>query len=49
MGEVMIAKLTALLSDENGFTAIEYGLIAAIALIAVGQLAAAKLGVYLFD
>jgi Flp pilus assembly pilin Flp len=44
MGEVMIAKLTALWNDENGFTAIEYGLIAAIALIAVGQLAAANLG-----
>jgi Flp pilus assembly pilin Flp len=36
----MIAKLTALLGDEKGFTAIEYGLIAACFLIAVSQLAA---------
>ena len=40
MGIVMISKLITVLRDENGFTAIEYGLIAACFLVAVSQLAA---------
>jgi Flp pilus assembly pilin Flp len=40
MGVVMISKLIAVLRDETGFTAIEYGLIAACVMIAVSQLAA---------
>jgi Flp pilus assembly pilin Flp len=39
-GIVMISKFVAVLRDEQGFTAIEYGLIAACVMIAVSQLAA---------
>ena len=36
----MFAKLRSLWSADGGFTAIEYGLVAAFSLIAVGQLVA---------
>jgi Flp pilus assembly pilin Flp len=38
MGDKMSAVLSRVLSNNNGFSAIEYGLIAAVTLILAGQL-----------